>query len=102
VFDFPLAGFEKSGIENTLSLAFAQSSVVATENEEDGEFGFRQPVQYIHRLITGLKRVQSPVFALHKEQLACDSLHGRIHYKGHTPFLSLAVYSKIGFVKITI
>jgi len=67
VFDFPLMGFGKSEIDNTLGLAFARSSVVATEDQEDGEFGFRQPLQYIKRLVTVIQRVQSPVFALHEE-----------------------------------
>ena len=67
VFDFPLVGFGRSEIDYTLGLAFAQSSVVATEDLEDGEFGFRQPLQYIKRLVTVLQRVQSPVFALHEE-----------------------------------
>jgi len=67
VFDFPLMGFGKREIDNTLGLAFARSSVVATEDQEDGEFGFRQPLQYIKRLVTVLQRVQSPVFALHEE-----------------------------------
>jgi len=67
VFDFPLVGFGKDEIDSTLGLAFAQSSVVATEDQEDGEFGFRQPLQYIKRLATVLQRVQSPVFALHEE-----------------------------------
>jgi NTE family protein len=67
VFDFPLAGFGKDEIDNTLGLAFAQSSVVATEDEGDGNFGFSQPLQYIKRLVTVLQRVQSPIFALHEE-----------------------------------
>jgi len=67
VFDYPLMGFGRSEIDHTLGLAFAQSSVVATEDQEDGEFGFRQPLQYIRRLATVLQRVQSPVFALHDE-----------------------------------
>jgi NTE family protein len=67
VFDYPLAGFGKDEIELTLGLAFAQSSVVATQSQEDLNFGFHQPLQYIHRLITVLQRVQSPVFALHDE-----------------------------------
>jgi len=67
VFDYPLAGFGRSEIGNTLGLAFAQSSVVATEDQEDREFGYRQPLQYIQRLVNVLQRVQSPVFALHDE-----------------------------------
>jgi NTE family protein len=67
VFDFPLVGFDKSEIDDTLGLAFAQSSVVATEDQEDRDFGFRQPLQFIRRLATVLQRVQSPVFALHED-----------------------------------
>ena len=67
VFDFPLAGFGKDEIDNTLGLAFAQSSVVAREDQDDGRFGYRQPLQYIRRLASVLQRVQSPVFALHDE-----------------------------------
>ena len=67
VFDFPLVGFDKSEIDNTLGLAFAQSSVVATEDQEDRDFGYRQPLQYIKRLATVLQRVQSPIFALHED-----------------------------------
>ena len=67
VFDYPLAGFGQNEIGNTLGLAFAQSSVVATENLEDLEFGYRQPLQYIQRLVNVLQRVQSPIFALHDE-----------------------------------
>jgi len=67
VFDYPLLGFGKSEIGNTLGLAFAQSSVVAKEDQEDKNFGYRQPLQYIHRLVNVLQRVQSPVFALHDE-----------------------------------
>jgi len=50
-----------------LGLAFANLLWSATEDQEDGEFGFRQPLQYIKRLATVLQRVQSPVFALHEE-----------------------------------
>lgn len=67
VFDYPLMGFGKNEIENTLGLAFAQSSVVAKIDQEDSKFGYRQPLQYIHRMVTVLERVQSPVFALHDE-----------------------------------
>ena len=67
VFDFPLAGYGTSEIDCTLGLAFAQSSVVATEDQEDRDFGFRQPLQYIKRLAAVIQRVQSPVFALHEE-----------------------------------
>jgi len=67
VFDFPLVGFDRSEIDSTLGLAFAQSSVVAREDREDREFGFRQPLQYVKRLATVLQRVQSPVFALHED-----------------------------------
>jgi NTE family protein len=67
VFDFPMVGFDRSEIDSTLGLAFAQSSVVATEDQKDREFGFRQPLQYIKRLATVLQRVQSPVFALHED-----------------------------------
>lgn len=67
VFDFPLAGFGKDEIESTLGLAFAQSSVVAREDQDDGSFGYRQPLQYIRRLANVLQRMQSPVFALHDE-----------------------------------
>jgi NTE family protein len=67
VFDYPLVGFGQNEIGNTLGLAFAQSSVVATEDEEDKDFGYRQPLQYIQRLVNVLQRVQSPVFALHDE-----------------------------------
>jgi NTE family protein len=67
VFSFPLVGYSRSEIECTLGLAFAQSSVVAKEDQEDSDFGFRQPLQYIKRLVTVLERVQSPVFALHEE-----------------------------------
>lgn len=67
VFDYPMAGFNPAELEHTLGLAFAQSSVVATDDQEDRDFGFRQPRQYIQRLATVLQRVQSPVFALHAE-----------------------------------
>jgi NTE family protein len=67
VFDYPLVGFGQEEIGNTLGLAFAQSSVVATEDEDDQAFGYRQPLQYIQRLVNVLQRVQSPVFALHDE-----------------------------------
>jgi NTE family protein len=67
VFDYPIMGFGKSEIEHTLGLAFAQSSVVATMNQEDSQFGFNQPRQYVQRIVTVLQRVQSPVFALHDE-----------------------------------
>jgi NTE family protein len=67
VFDYPLAGFGTGEIELTLGLAFAQSSVVATDDQEDLDFGFRQPRQYIQRLATVLQRIQSPIFALHAE-----------------------------------
>ena len=67
VFDFPLVGYNKNEIDYTLGLAFAQSSVVATEDQEDGDFSYRQPLQYIKRLATVLQRVQSPIFALHEE-----------------------------------
>ena len=65
VFDYPLAGFAQEEIGNTLGLAFAQSSVVATEDQDDLVFGYDQPLQYIQRLVNVLQRVQSPVFALH-------------------------------------
>jgi NTE family protein len=67
VFDFPLVGYDRSEIDYTLGLAFAQSSVVATVDQNDREFGFSQPLQYIKRLATVLQRVQSPVFTLHEE-----------------------------------
>lgn len=67
VFDYPLAGFGKDEIEQTLGLAFAESSVVATDEEGDQDFGFSQPLQYIYRLINVLQRIQSPVFTLHDE-----------------------------------
>lgn len=67
VFDYPLAGFGKDEIDQTLGLAFAESSVVATEEEGDQDFGFSQPLQYIYRLVNVLQRIQSPVFALHDE-----------------------------------
>jgi NTE family protein len=67
VFDYPIMGFGKSEIEQTLGLAFAQSSVVATMDQEDSQFGFNQPRQYVQRIVTVLQRVQSPVFALHDE-----------------------------------
>ena len=67
VLDFPLLGFDKSEIDDTLGLAFAQSSVVATEDQEDIKFGFNQPLEYFNRLVTVLLRMQSPVFALHDE-----------------------------------
>jgi NTE family protein len=64
VFDYPIMGFGKDEIENTLGLAFAQSASVAREDADDGAFGFNQPLQYIRRLVNVLERVQSPVFAL--------------------------------------
>jgi NTE family protein len=67
IFDFPIMGYEVSEFYRTLGLAFAQSSVVATEDQEDRNFNFRQPLQYIKRLVTVLQRVQSPIFALHPE-----------------------------------
>jgi NTE family protein len=67
VFDYPLVGFSPKEIGNTLGLAFAQSAVVAIGDQEDKSFGYRQPLQYIQRLINVLQRVQSPVFALHDE-----------------------------------
>jgi NTE family protein len=67
VFDYPIMGFGKSEIDHTLGLAFAQSSVVATMDQDDLKFGFRQPRQYIQRIVTVLQRVQSPVFALHDD-----------------------------------
>ena len=45
IFDFPLVGFGQDEIGHTLGLAFAQSSVVAREDQDDGSFGFRQPLQ---------------------------------------------------------
>ena len=67
VFDYPLVGFSQAEIGNTLGLAFAQSSVVATEDQDDQDFAFHMPLQYIQRLVNVLQRVQSPVFALHDE-----------------------------------
>jgi NTE family protein len=67
LFDFPLTGYDKSEFDHTLGLAFAQSAVVATEDQKDKDFGFRQPLQYVKRLATVLQRVQSPVFALHED-----------------------------------
>jgi NTE family protein len=67
VLDFPLLGFDKSEIDDTLGLAFAQSSVVATEDQEDIKFGFNQPLEYFNRLVTVLLRMQSPIFSLHDE-----------------------------------
>ena len=67
VFDYPLVGFGQDEIGRTLGLAFAQSSVVATEDQEDLDFGYHQPLQYIQRLVNVLQRVQSPVYALHDE-----------------------------------
>jgi hypothetical protein len=40
---------------------------VATADPEDDSFGYRQPIQYIHRMVTVLERSQSPVLALHEE-----------------------------------
>jgi NTE family protein len=67
VLDFPLLGLDQSEVDNTLGLAFAQSVVVATEDEEDIKFGFNQPLQYFNRLVNVLLRMQSPVFSLHEE-----------------------------------
>jgi NTE family protein len=67
VFNFPLVAYSRSEIDDTLGLAFAQSSVVAMEDQNDRDFGFRQPLQYVKRLATVLQRVQSPVFALHED-----------------------------------
>lgn len=67
VFNYPMVGFDKDELGKTLGLAFSQSSVVATEDEDDKGFGFRQPLQYILRLLSVVQRVQSPVFALHDE-----------------------------------
>jgi NTE family protein len=67
VFDYPMMGFGKGELLNTLGLAFASSSAVATADPEDDSFGYRQPIQYIHRMVTVLERSQSPVLALHEE-----------------------------------
>ncbi len=40
---------------------------MATEDPDDGAFGYRQPLQYIQRLVNVLQRVQSPIFALHDD-----------------------------------
>jgi hypothetical protein len=51
VFDCPLMGFGRYEIGNTLGLAFARSLVVATENQEDKEFGnlTKKDKQVAHR-----------------------------------------------------
>ncbi len=66
VFDYPLMGFGKDEIMDTLGLAFASSSAAAAGDEADTGFGYNQPAQYIHRLITVLERVQAPILAIHE------------------------------------
>lgn len=67
VFNYPLMGFGNDEIEKSLGLAFATSASVATSEQDNSGFGFRQPLQFIGRLVNVIERVQSPVFALHDE-----------------------------------
>ena len=45
VFDYPLMGFGKVEIMDTLGLAFASSSAAAAGDEGDTGFGYNQPAQ---------------------------------------------------------
>lgn len=65
VFDYPMLGFGKDGIPKTLGLAFSGSSSVAAGDEVDIEFGYHQPMEYFHRLITVMERIQAPLLALY-------------------------------------
>jgi NTE family protein len=67
VFDYPITGFGAGEILHTLGLAFSGSASVAAGDDEDTEFGYSQPAQYIRRLATVIERIQAPVLALHGE-----------------------------------
>lgn len=65
VIDYPLMGFGKDEILNTLTLAFASSSSVAAGDNEDTGFGYHQPTHYVRRLMTVLERGQIPLLELY-------------------------------------
>jgi NTE family protein len=65
IFDYPLLAFGSEGIKKTLGLAFAGSSSAAAGDEVDIEFGFNQPAQFIHRMITVVERIQAPLLSLY-------------------------------------
>jgi NTE family protein len=67
VFDYPLTGFGQDEILHTLGLAFSGSTSVAAGADEDVEFGYGQPAQYVRRLVAVIQRIQAPVLALHTE-----------------------------------
>lgn len=64
-FDYPLLAFGDVGISNTLGLAFAGSSSATAGDQEASIFGFNQPGEYIHRMLTVLERIQAPLLALY-------------------------------------
>ena len=64
-FDYPLLAFGNVGISNTLGLAFAGSSSAAAGDQDETSFGFHQPGEYIHRMMTVLERIQAPLLALY-------------------------------------
>jgi NTE family protein len=64
-FDYPLLAFGDEGISFTLGLAFAGSSSAAVGDQGDTSFGFHQPGEYIHRMLTVLERIQAPLLALY-------------------------------------
>jgi len=65
IFDYPLLAFGDVGISKTLGLAFAGSSSAAAGNQDETSFGFHQPGEYIHRMMTVLERIQAPLLALY-------------------------------------
>ena len=64
-FDYPLLAFGDVGISTTLGLAFAGSSSAAAGDQDETSFGFHQPGEYIHRMMTVLERIQAPLLALY-------------------------------------
>ena len=64
-FDYPLLAFGDVGISNTLGLAFAGSSSAAVGDQDEISFGYHQPGEYIHRMMTVLERIQAPLLALY-------------------------------------
>lgn len=65
IYDYPLMSFGKDGVSKTLGLAFSGSSSSAVREEENTEFGFHQPMEYIHRLVAVMERTQAPLLALY-------------------------------------
>jgi NTE family protein len=64
-FDYPLLAFGNVGISNTIGLAFAGSSSAAAGDQDETSFGYHQPGEYIHRMLTVLERIQAPLLALY-------------------------------------